>query len=93
MTNAALLPAPARQDAEHYAIGSAARQCATTSCALTDSPRLLRTLPAGLYGQDAEHDYAADALANSYLSWRDAWAATLGGNQAAKDAYLERRLK
>ncbi|KIZ03486.1 hypothetical protein MNEG_4470 [Monoraphidium neglectum] len=46
----------------------------------------------GLYGKDIDADLAADGVADEYVPWREAWVASLGGDDA-KATYASARPK
>lgn len=56
---------------------------------LTEHHAILRRFARqlGLYGQDLEHDYHADVLADNTVIWRTKWVASLFAGEAAKAEY------
>ncbi len=46
---------------------------------------------AGLHGQDEEDDYRADAVADAYTPWRNAWARGVSGASGAAQDYAAMR--
>eukprot|EP00475_Leptophrys_vorax_P019454 TRINITY_DN2659_c0_g1_i3.p1 TRINITY_DN2659_c0_g1~~TRINITY_DN2659_c0_g1_i3.p1 ORF type:complete len:537 (-),score=156.96 TRINITY_DN2659_c0_g1_i3:39-1649(-) len=60
---------------------------------LTEHIAILRYLAGklGLYGKDDWKDYCADAVADEYQGYRNAWVASIGANDAGKAAYKEKQ--